>query len=170
MNDHVTEYDPFDFADPAYAQRFCQLFDAYIELRVKGVPRDMAVMEAFELIRLRVSLHNVDQLGRAADANPYVKARFEKELAAKAVKSDLWTQNKAVHNLLKLIEDPRVKDTTRLNAINALNAMCGYLELDDGMKRKIGHTLADFYAMRPHQQAHYLFGRKSEKSENLLNV
>ncbi|WP_035475144.1 hypothetical protein [Burkholderia sp. WSM2230] len=154
MDDHQTEYDPFEFADPDYAQRFHQLFDAYIESRVKGIPRDLAVIDAFELIRLRVSLHNVDQLGRAADANPYVKARFEKALAAKAVKSDLWTQNKAVHNLLKLIEDPRVRDTTRLNAINTLNAMCGYLDLDDGMKRKIGHTLEDFYAMRASQQTH----------------
>ncbi|MBB4515835.1 hypothetical protein [Paraburkholderia fungorum] len=154
MNDQTTEYDPFDFADPDYAQRFYQLFDAYIDARVKGIPRDMAVIDAFELIRLRVSLHNVDQLGRAADANPYVKARFDKALAAKVVKSDLWTQNKAVHNLLKLIEDPRVRDTTRLNAINALNAMCGYLEMDEGMKRKIGHTLADFYAMKPQQQTH----------------
>jgi hypothetical protein len=145
--DDQTVYNPHDFADPAYAQEFHTLFDEYVEQRVKGIPRDLAVIEAFELIRLQISLHNVDQLGRAADCNPYVKARFEKALAAKSIKGELWTQHKAVLNLLKLIEDPRVRDTTRLNAINSLNAMCGYLELTDEMKRRIGHTLADLYRM-----------------------
>ncbi|RKT25483.1 hypothetical protein B0G69_1199 [Paraburkholderia sp. RAU2J] len=149
----LTAYEPFEFADAEYAQQFHPCFDAYIELRVKGMPRDLAVIEAFELIRLKVSLHNAEELGRAADCNPYVKARFEKVLAAKAVTSDLWTQNRAVHNLLKLIEDPRVRDTTRLNAINALNVMCGYLELDDSVKRKIGHTLEDFYKMTADQSS-----------------
>ena len=145
--EQLTEYEPYDFADPEYAHEFHTLFDKYIELRVRGIPSDLAAIDAFELIRLRISLHNVEQLGRAADCNPYVKERFDKALAAKDVKNDLWTRNRAAHSLLKLIEDPRVRDTTRLNAINALNALCGYVDLDEGLKRKIGHTLADFQRM-----------------------
>ncbi|PMS29644.1 hypothetical protein [Trinickia symbiotica] len=147
MDDNQTVYEMSDFANAAYAQQFHPCFDAYVELRAKGIPRDIAVIEAFELIRLNVSLHNVDALGRAADCNPYVKARFEHALNSKSIKDELWTQHKAVLALLRLIEDPRVRDTTRLNAINSLNAMCGYLELDDSTKRRVGHTLADFYRM-----------------------
>jgi hypothetical protein len=47
-------------------------------------------------------------------------------------------------SLLKLIEDPRVRDTTRLNAINSLNALTGLITLDDATKKRIGHTLEDF--------------------------
>jgi hypothetical protein len=142
----LTAYSPHDFADPSYAQQFNPCFDTYVELRVRGVPRDLAVIDAFELIRLKISLHNVDQLGMAADSNPYVKVRFDKVLAAKATE-DLWDGKKAVLNLLKLIEDPRVRDTTRLNAINSLNALTGLVTLDDATKRRIGHTLEDFWKM-----------------------
>ena len=147
MEDSTT-YDPFDFADPAYAQKFHECFDAYIELRVKGIPRDLAVIDAFELIRLRASLHNVDQLGMAADSNQYVKVRFAKSLAAKATE-DLWDGKKAAHNLLKLIEDPRVRDTTRLNAIAQLNVLLGIVEITEkGNTKLIDKSMADFYRRR----------------------
>ncbi|WP_438394834.1 hypothetical protein [Caballeronia sp. DA-9] len=129
MNDIQTEYDPFEFADPAYAQKYYMLFDAYIELRVRGTPRDLAVIDAFELIRLRVSLYNVDQLGFAADSNPYVKIRFDKVLSEKMA-SELWDGKKSMHNLLKLIEDPRVRESTRLNAIKELNVLAGITTID----------------------------------------
>ncbi|MFL9939992.1 hypothetical protein [Paraburkholderia graminis] len=144
--DDLTTYDPFEFASPDYAAEFHPCFDAYIELRVQGIPRDMAVIDAFELIRLRVDVRNADALGMAADANPYVKARFAKVLAAKTTE-ELWDGKKAVLKLLTLIEDPRVRDTTRLNAVHALNALTGLITLDDGTKRKIGHTLQDFWKM-----------------------
>ena len=62
----------------------------------------------------------------------------------------LATAHYVVHlllSLLKLIEDPRVRDTTRLNAINSLNALTGLITLDDATKKRIGHTLEDFWKM-----------------------
>jgi hypothetical protein len=150
----MINYDPAKFADASFAQAHSHAFDAYVDLRVRGVPRDLAVMEAFELISLGADLGNVDKLGMAAEVNPYVKARFNEVLESKVIKTDLWTKNRAVHNLLKLIEDPRVRDTTRLNAINSLNALCEYVTLDEGLKKRIGNSIADFEKIMPSASVH----------------
>jgi hypothetical protein len=148
-----TEYDPYEFASEAYAKKYHQCFDAYVELRVRGFPREAAVIEAFELIQLRVSLHNVNALGLAADVNPYVKARYSAALASKDVKTQLWTANESVNQLLRLVRDPHVKDNTRLNAIVHLNVMCGYIQLDELTERRIGKTIADFQRQHAAWQA-----------------
>jgi hypothetical protein len=137
-------YSPKDFADEAYAKEYAQSFDRYAELRVFGKTKDMALIEAFELIKYSVDLGNLHQLAYACEVNPYVQRKFNELLEGKDPKTEMWSEKKAINRLLQLIEDPGVRDTTRLNAINALNVLCGYVSLDDGLARRVGHTLADF--------------------------
>ena len=138
------EYDPMTLAGRAFAEEFPSLYNKYIALRVDGTPSDLAVIEAFELIPNGISLDNVAQLGMACDVNPYVKEGIKRTLAALDIRQDLWTEHRAVHSLLKMVEDPRVRDTTRLNAISVLNVLCGYVQLDDTDTNKVQQTIADF--------------------------
>jgi hypothetical protein len=135
---------PDRFASATFAQAFPTLFNDYVECRIQGLPRDVAAIEALEMIRLGIDMANAYQLGTAMETNPYVKARFRKSLSEKDAKKDLWTVNKAINHLLRLVEDQDVRDTTRLNAINSLNSLCGYATLDDGLSRRVQQTLRDF--------------------------
>ncbi len=131
-------------ASPAFAQSMPGCFDAYIEYRMQGIPREMAIIQAFEMIRYGMDMTNVHKYAQAIETNMYVRGRFFKLLEGKDPKKDLWTQNKAVFHLLSLVEDSDVRDTTRLNAINALNAMMGYVTLDEGLQKRVNQTLRDF--------------------------
>lgn len=138
-------YEPATLAGKEFAEEFPGLFKKYIALRVDGVPSDLAVIEAFELIQCGISLDNVRQLGMACDVNPYVKEGIKTALAASDIRQDLWPEHRAVHALLKMIEDPRVRESTRLNAIVHLNALCGYVVLDeDEVKSKVHQTVQDY--------------------------
>ncbi len=141
---NTTVYDPRDFADEQFAVEHAAVFDKYVQLRVMGTSRDLAVVEALEMVRLGINTDNARHLAFAFEQNPYVRRRFTKVLESKDVKVELWSERKAVHRLLEIIEDPCVRESTRLNAIVQLNVLCGYIQLDDGMSRRIGHSLADF--------------------------
>lgn len=140
----VKMYDPRSFVDEDYAKQYALSFDKYAELRVQGKSREMATMEAFELIKYNVDSSNLSQLALAAELNPYVQRRMKQLLNSKDVKRDLWSERMAVQKLLEIIQDPMSKDSTRLNAVNALNVLCGYITLDEQTARRVGHTLADF--------------------------
>jgi hypothetical protein len=140
-------FDPAKFADSMMAYDHQESFDEYIELRVQGVSRELALIEAFDMIRQGIDLGNINKLAFAADLNPYVKQQFRKVLASKDIKRDLWSEHMAVNRLLELVNDSNVRDTTRLNAITALNVLCGYIQLDEATSRRVGHSLADFARM-----------------------
>lgn len=137
-------YDPQKFSCPNTAYEYKANFDVYVELRVRGIPRDLAVVEAFDMIRLGVDMGNVRQLAFACDINQYVRIRFRQVLENKDIKKDLWSERTAVNKLLELVNDESVRDSVRLNAIVQLNVLCGYIQLDEAMSKRIGHTLADF--------------------------
>jgi len=139
-------YNPMMLADVNFAKEFSVLFDRYIDLRCNGMPADMAVIDAFDLIQNGLSLDNVHQLGLACDVNDYVREGMKRKLSSVDIRNDLWPKHRAVHALLKLIEDPNERGTTRLNAINALNAFCGYVEICDVTRRRT-HSLQDFYRL-----------------------
>lgn len=145
-------YDPKDFADEKYAEEYAQSFDRYAELRVRGKSRNMAMIEAFEFFKYNVDTSNLSQLALAAEVNPYVQRRFDALLRAKDVKRDLWPERLAVHKLLEIIEDPMTKDSTKLNAVNALNVFMGYVTLDDQTARRVGHTIRDFERLQAEQR------------------
>ena len=137
-------YVPHKFAREEFANRYSDNFDEFIELLAQGTPRDLAAIEAFEMVRYGIDMRNADQVGMAAEVNPYFKARYRKMLAAKDARRDMWTENDSINHLLRLVKDPRVRDATRLNAINALNVLCGYVQLDELTARRVGKTIADF--------------------------
>src|SRR5579864_3252577 len=93
------EYDPKEFADAAYALQFAEPFERFAELRVQGKSRDMALMEAFELIKHGASLENVHKLAFAADINPYVQVQFHVLLNRKDPKKDMWSERKEINRL-----------------------------------------------------------------------
>jgi hypothetical protein len=135
---------PHRLASATFAQAFPAMFDDYVDARIQGLPKDMAAVEALDMIRLEIDMSNAYQLGCAMESNPYVKSRFWKVLNGKDIKRDLWTMHKAVMHLLRFIEDSSVRDTTRLNAVNSLNAMCGYVQLDENLQRRVTQTMRDF--------------------------
>ena len=137
-------FDPKMFANPATAYEYQYQFDAYVELRVDGVPRELAMMEAFDMISTGADLTNIRNVALAADINPYVRIQFKKVLRERDIKRDMWSEKMAVNRLLELVNDETVRDSTRLNAITALNVLCGYIQLDADTSRRVGHTLADF--------------------------
>lgn len=143
----LIEYEPKDFANEQYARAYAQSFNKYAELRVLGKTREMAILEAFELIKHGMETSNIGRLGLAAEMNPYVQERMAHHLSKKDVRKDLWSEKKAVRKLLELIEDDGVRDSTRLNAITALNVLCGYVQMDEAMSKRVGHTMADFAKM-----------------------
>ncbi|RZF31334.1 hypothetical protein EVC45_02455 [Paraburkholderia sp. UYCP14C] len=141
-------YDPADFASEEWAEQFAIPFDDFIELRIKGVDKEVAIITAFEMIKYGARLHNVAELSLAAEANPYFRKRFEPRLKDKKP-DDLWDGNKALNALLKLVESATVRDSTRLNAIKELNVLLGITELDEkGQTKLIDKSLADFYSRR----------------------
>lgn len=133
------------FVDPEYAEKYTKDFAAYVEARINGLTPEQAAIDAFQLIRYNVALYQARELGLASDANPWVRERFQKALAAKDIKKELWPLHKAVHRLLSLIENPSVKDQVRLGAIDRLNIICSHTAMADGLQTAIGRKLADFY-------------------------
>ena len=152
MSEGQFTYDPKDFADEAWAEEYGAAFDDYISLRVEGVCREEAVIMAFEMIKYGARLHNVSDLGLAADTNPYVRKRFAPKLE-ESDPSKLWNGKRAINALLKLLESPATKDSVKVMCVDRLNVLLGITEMTDTGKQKlIDREMADFYARRVHQQ------------------
>src|SRR5579864_8066275 len=103
------EYDPVLFADREFAEECAPCFDYFIEQIVKGVSKDVAIIDAFQMIRKNVNTANAYELAFAAECNPYVKERFDKVLAAKKP-TELWSVNQSLYSLLRLVNDRRTRD------------------------------------------------------------
>jgi hypothetical protein len=140
------EYNPSLFADPDFAEECAPCFDYFIDQLAKGVSKDIAIIDAFMMIRKNVSLANAYELAVAAECNPYVKERFDKVLAAKKP-TELWSVNKSLHSLLRLVNDRRTRDSAKIQAIKELNVMAGITMVDEfGKTHGTGNSLSDFYA------------------------
>lgn len=152
--DHVGgRYDPYHLAKQSTALEYPEAYDDYAELRAQGVPADLALIEAFEMLRFGMELNNLKLIELAVETNPYFKRRYKEVLAAKDIKRDLWTQNESVNQLLRIVKDPRTRDATRLNAIVHLNVMCKYVELDELTTRRVDKTIAEFQRQHAAWQA-----------------
>jgi hypothetical protein len=137
-------FDPQRFASPDLAHEYSDAFQTYIELRLRGITRDMALIEAFEMIRFGIDLSNIKMLTLAIETNPYVRQKLDEALERSDVKEGLWSEKRAVHSLLKIIEDIHERGSTRLNAITQLNVLCGYVQLEESDANKVQQTVADF--------------------------
>jgi hypothetical protein len=140
------EYNPSLFADPEFAEEFAPCFDYFIDQLVKGVSKDIAIIDAFMMFQKNVNIGNAYALATAAECNPYVKERFDTVLESKKP-TELWSVNKSLHNLLKLVNDRGTRDSARVQAIKELNVMAGITEIDEFGKTRSGSgSLSDFYA------------------------
>jgi hypothetical protein len=141
-------YDPKEFASESYAARYTQAFDEYASLRANGVNSELAVLEAFGILRYGFDTSNVPTLALACECNGYVRRKMAEILKTADIKKDLWPIQQAVSQLLSLAKDSRVRDATRLNAIVQLNVLCGYTDLDNATKRRAQQGIADFMKLQ----------------------
>lgn len=137
-------YNPKDFADSTFAQEFSECFDRFIELRIHGLPRDIAIIESFDLIANGVCIKNSAQLGLAAECNPYVKLQFPKMFAEKQI-CELWDEKKSISHLLRIVENEHVRESVRILAIKELNTLYNITYVDERGNTRAVRTLDDFY-------------------------
>lgn len=138
-------YDPSFVASDEFSEGWPELIDRYIECRIDGLSREESIMDALDMIKQGARLHNCKELALAAEASPRYKQTFKARL--KAVKPEtMWDINRAVSELLKLVLNENVRDTTRLSAIRELNVIFGITVVEDGLT-KAGMSLADFYKL-----------------------
>ncbi len=140
---YTGKYEPHQMADEDMAERYTA-FDTYVDLRVGGTHPEQALIEAFEMFKNKIDISNVPLLARAIETNPYIKFRFREVLEGKDVQKELFTKHQAVNHYLSFIKNPNIRESTRLNALNALCAMVGYLAFDEFTKRRVHQTVADF--------------------------
>ncbi|MEJ8856363.1 hypothetical protein WKW79_17415 [Variovorax robiniae] len=145
-------FDPQKFATRGLAEEHPTSFQTYVDLRLRGISQDLALIEAFEMIRLGIDLSNISTLTLAIETNPFVRQRIDAALEAASIKTDLWSEKRAVHKLLKMVEDPSVRDGVRLQAIDRLNILCGYVVLEDDVNDRpsAGSSLKDY--QRAHEE------------------
>lgn len=144
--DDLLVYSPRDFANYEFAIECYDCFDRYIELRIFGVHREIAIIDAFEMISCGASIANAHQLAIAAETNQYFKHNFKQRLAATRT-SEFWDTNKSVNHLLCMLEDENVRDTVRFAAIRELNVMFGITIIDEHGNTRRGMSLDDFYKL-----------------------
>ncbi len=140
--------DGFDFQEELRPQhyRFRELADTYprhfaeyIKLRVEGYHPMTCMRQVFG------NCDDVGLRGMMIEGNPFVVAGIKKGL--EAIKfGELWSPKVAVHEMLSMVRDPFVKDSTRFAAAKELNVMCGIVIVDENGKTRAGKTLDDFYS------------------------
>jgi hypothetical protein len=132
---------PKMFGDQKFAEMNRDIFDKYVEYRVRGYHSHVAFrrvfgedyMDSVSHIRIEMTEHN-----------PYYQAKFKQRLEQIKI-DELWEAKTAVHELISMARNPFAKDSTRLNAMKELNILVGITVVDENGKTKAGRSLADFY-------------------------
>lgn len=133
---------PYMFEDARFAELNQELFDRYIELRIRGHHPQIILGKVFgpendgNGSHLRV---------RHLERNPYYMRNFEARLASVKT-SELWNPNIALFETLSMYRDPSNKCGTRAAMLKELNIMVGIVIVDENGKTKAGRSLADFYS------------------------
>ncbi|AKF13698.1 TPA: hypothetical protein NH725_004728 [Pseudomonas aeruginosa] len=139
---------PQEFADPQFAAINQKRFDLYIDLRVQGY-------SSWRVFRAIWGEEHMDGPAQARifamESNPYYRKQFKAKLNATRT-SDLWNPKTALHELLQMVRDPTVKDSSRLSAIKELNVLAEITFVDESGKTRVGRGLADFYASEAEAQ------------------
>ncbi|MEX3812132.1 hypothetical protein AB3X96_18020 [Paraburkholderia sp. BR13439] len=158
----VQRHDPRNFADAEWLfPDLAKNVDCFIDLYVKGTPRDVAVIRAFEMIKYGKHLGNADLLSQALLSVPVIATKVAERIKA-SKPDDLWHSRLAAHKLLQIVMDERNRESARLNAIGQLNLLLGITELTDaGQQKLIDKSLTDFYALRVERQ----YGTAPETNE-----
>ena len=132
---------PKQFGLVSFAEANAEVFNAYVEYRVKGYHSHVAFRRVFgEDYMDSVSHIRIEMV----EHNDYFRAQFARRLKEIKVE-ELWETKTALHELLSLARNPFAKDTTRLNAMKELNILVGIVVVDENGKTKAGRSLDDFY-------------------------
>lgn len=133
---------PIYFRDEDFARRNLQFVSEYAGYRAIGVNAERAFLRTF----------GTDY------ADLYLQARIEAlehnliyrqvfiEQFAKVKIGDMWDVKMAAWEYLQLINNPFVKDSTRLSAIKEMNVLFGITVVDDNGRTRAGKGLKEFYA------------------------
>ncbi|MBC8640183.1 hypothetical protein IAG25_25460 [Caballeronia sp. EK] len=141
-------YSPGDFVEPEFAAECADCFDAFIELIIEGVPRDLAIIDAFQMIKYSANIGNADALAMAAQCNPYVKTRLAARLKD-AKPTDLWSEKKAINHLLAILKSEKTRGADKIAAIDRLNVLLDITVIDEAGRTKKVPTLDDLYPDDP---------------------
>lgn len=133
---------PEDFEDPRFAEHNQALFDEFIDLVIQG--HDMRASFAL-VFGMEVATDNyTGQRILCTQRNPYYKMRYKKRMEEMPLK-ELWSVKSSIHNLVKLVRDPEVAASAKLNAIRELNIIYGITMIDENGNSKMGRSMDDFY-------------------------
>jgi hypothetical protein len=141
----IAEMPADNFRVEAFALANIELYNAYVELRLRGYAEYDAFTKSFPEI-VSKDVNNALIFGRATNVehNPYTRGRFEKRLKTIEM-SELWGDRIAINELLQLVRDKMVKDAVRLGAIKELNVLLDITITDEHGKTKKNRDLSKFY-------------------------
>lgn len=148
----LPRHDPQNFADQTWLSDLTENVDTFVTLYAQGVPRDTAVIAAFEMIKYGRFLGNADLLAQALLSVASVRSKINAKIKA-AKPDELWHARLSAHKLLQIVMDDRNRETARLNAIAQLNVLLGITEMTEtGQQKLVDKSLADFYTRRIERQ------------------
>ncbi|WP_118185717.1 hypothetical protein [Paraburkholderia phosphatilytica] len=105
-------------------------YDKYVDHIVRGCSPFEAAL------RVHIRPEDAPQWVRFAESDEYVIARKKVVLEAMNPSTE-WSANTAIMHLLRLVENPLEKGSTKLNAIKELNVLLGITTVDaEGRTRR----------------------------------
>lgn len=117
-----------------------QAYSTYLDQLMRGASPTEAARRA------QIKLDCIDDFIRDAETDPLFIEMRDATLKRLDPRK-MWTPQIAVLTLVRLATNEGERGMTRVAAIKELNVMLGFTELpEDESKRKMGRSLADFYA------------------------
>lgn len=130
------------FRSEAFARANIQLVAEYAGYRAMGTNSERAFIRTFG------TAYNDMRLGNRIEAlehNPIYRQVFIEQFSRISV-GQMWDVKLAALELLNMVNNPFVKDATRLTAIKELNVLFGITVVDDTGRTRAGKGLKEFYA------------------------
>lgn len=132
---------PYVFRQEAFAQANIQIIAEYAGYRAIGVNAERAFLRTFGTDYADVRL---SQRIDALEHNIIYRQVFIEQFA-KVKLGDMWGVKMAAWEYLQLVNNPFVKDSTRLSAIKELNVMFNITMIDEQGRTRKGQGLKEFY-------------------------
>jgi hypothetical protein len=133
---------PWHFRQDTFAASHVKEVNEYAGYRALGVNSERAFLRAFGTDY--ADLHLQARI-EALEHNVVYRKIFIQAFSQVKI-GDMWDVKMAAFEYLQLINNPFVKDSTRLAAIKELNVLFGITIVDEGGRTKAGRGLREFYA------------------------
>lgn len=140
MDINPADYEPWMFSDEQFVKLNWPLYQRYVKYKVEGWSEVKAFGYAFKLPFDTTTIQRITHL-ESTDA---YREEFQRQMDAMDP-NKMWNRNISVHNLVRLINDPEGRDSTKLAAIKELNVMFAITIVDENGKTRAGASLEDFY-------------------------